>query len=252
MSGLPVVWPVGRIEVVAFATASVYSVPVDARPFTTTRVDAGVAPVWAVAVTIADSDELAVTAVSAPFDKPRTALARLDKSVLMLVMAVACVWRLVTSPLPGGQLPALGRLDLGHHGIHIDAVATQQTGGVKANPHGVFSPSLAAAAVSSVARSFAAVESPGRFRVPRLSSSCARHLQNDVLGLVQILNDYLVLDLRILMHFDDILRQFVGEGTFFAGTVSLFWQSSRNGNWSLSPGLTLRRLTTGSNPHWVP
>src|SRR5208283_4277198 len=59
---------------------------------------AAVAPDWAVAVTIADKDEEAVTAVSAPVEKPVTAAARLDKSVLMPVMAFACVCRVVTSP----------------------------------------------------------------------------------------------------------------------------------------------------------
>jgi len=37
----------------------------------------------------------------------------------------------------------------------------------------------------------------------------ARHLPDHVLGLVQILNNYLVLSLRILVHFDYIFRQFV-------------------------------------------
>jgi len=38
----------------------------------------------------------------------------------------------------------------------------------------------------------------------------ARHLPDQVLGLIQLLNDYLVLNLSILMHFDNILRQFEG------------------------------------------
>jgi len=57
----------------------------------------------------------------------------------------------------------------------------------------------------------------------------ARHLQDDVPGLVQMPNDYLALILRILVHFDYILRQFVGWGDTFHNGIFLFWQACRNG-----------------------
>src|SRR5208282_3609820 len=57
----------------------------------------------------------------------------------------------------------------------------------------------------------------------------ARHLQNHVPGLVQILNDYLVLNLRIPMHFNYILGQFVGCGAFLATVVSCFGNDSETG-----------------------
>src|SRR5208282_1742029 len=184
----------------------------------------------AVAVTIADSEEVAVTAVSAPFApvSPCTAVAKLDKSVLIVPMAVACVCSVVTSACQAVNCPLWeasisDTIELTSMPFPFNRLAELKLIPMSFLPSG------------SGCRSGLAVAQFRRFFGLLCDSALhakllvARHLQDHVLGVVQVLNDYLVLNLRILVHFDYILRQIVGCGDFLCDGVFSSRQCSRNG-----------------------
>src|SRR5208282_985581 len=165
---------------------------------------AAVAPVCAVAVTIADSDELAVTAVSAPFESPATALAKLDKSVLILVRAVAWVCRLVTSPFQAVNCPLWADWISETTALTSMLFPFNRLAALKLIPMSSFSFVSGCWRVVVGAQFRRLLEFPDNSAL-HAKFLVARHLQDHVLGFVQILNDYLALNRRILMHFDNIL-----------------------------------------------
>src|SRR5580698_10275857 len=191
---------------------------------------AAVAPVCAEALTISDSEEEAVTAVSAPFVpvSPCTALARFDKSPLMPLRSVACVCKLVTSPCQAVNCPLCASCISDTTAFTSIPFPFNRLAVLKLIPMSFLSFAYGCGGASAGAQ-FRRFLKFLRDSTLHAKFLVAGHLQDHVVGLVQILNDYLVLNLRILMHFDNILSQLVSGGDIFRRGDFLFWQSSRNG-----------------------
>src|ERR1700722_1494242 len=158
---------------------------------------------------MADSDEEAVTAVSAPVLSPVTAVARFDKSVLMPLRAVAWVCRVVWSCCQTVNWPLCAAWISETTSFTSMPFPLSKLAVLKLIPTFVFSFASGVWGGSHSAQFSRLLEflSDASFDIQFLG---AGDLHDDTTSGVEILNDYLVLNVRILMHFDDIDGQFVG------------------------------------------